>query len=413
MTYIPYKQDRSTLQLRQTSPPTAFSPEYRAYNNAPQIQTIVCTISAIGLLTGILRLYIRRSFRVLGSDDYVMMGTMLLALGTMICLLLETLNGIGRHIDTFQPTEVREVRLLIFVHSLFIVTGISSVKVSVGFFLMRLTTKASRYYTFIQGSIVFTLLFWLTCLIILIFQCKPIHAAWDTNVSDAKCYSSRIFIDIGITNSSVNIATDILFATIPIPLIWKLQLNTRTRISLVTVLGLGYFASAAAIVKAVKQATFFSTPDWTVHDSFNVWNVIELSVGMIAANLPCLKPLFNWFLDTARAISSKSEPTLRNIRTAGCGYHAAAVGYINRNNSDEISIALEGLTGPKDQYSGTPYGKTHTVIEGGAGENEKIEGKSLGWLLDEASRSDESILIAGRMIPPRGIMRTTEVLVSR
>lgn len=38
----------------------------------------------------------------------------------------------------------------------------------------------------------------------------------------------------------VNILTDVLFATMPIPLVWQLQLNTRTKLSLITILSLGY-----------------------------------------------------------------------------------------------------------------------------------------------------------------------------
>ena len=116
--------------------------------------------------------------------------------------------------------------------------------------------------------------------------------------------------------------TDVLFATLPIPLIWQLQLNLRTKISLILVLSLGWFACAAATVKAVLQFNVLNDLDWTVHNSFNVWNYIELTVGIIAASLPTLKPLFNWFLETARAITSGSRTKHSGYKVSGYGRSA-------------------------------------------------------------------------------------------
>lgn len=62
---------------------------------------------------------------------------------------------------------------------------------------------------------------------------------------------------------AINIATDLLFATLPIPILWNLQVSVRTRIGLVSVLSLGYFAAATAIYKTPIQYHFFEEPDQT------------------------------------------------------------------------------------------------------------------------------------------------------
>ena len=139
-----------------------------------------------------------------------------------------------------------------------------------------------------------------------------------------------------------NILTDALFATMPIPLIWQLQLNLRTKVSLIVVLSLGWFACAASIIKTIQQYNVLTTPDWTVHDSFNVWSYIELTIGIIAASLPCLKPLFNWLLETARAFSSFGRSS------GGTEYkgsaHGANSGQRRTNEYSNKSIALTSFT---------------------------------------------------------------------
>lgn len=78
----------------------------------------------------------------------------------------------------------------------------------------------------------------------------------------------------------MNIFTDVAFATIPVPVIWRLQMKTRTRIYLIAVFSLGYVyglmqkphplclklmnetsAVAMGVVRAIYQIGFAAGPD--------------------------------------------------------------------------------------------------------------------------------------------------------
>jgi hypothetical protein len=88
----------------------------------------------------------------------------------------------------------------------------------------------------------------------------------------AKCYDPDIFKNVGVFNSSINIATDLLFALIPIPMVWRLQVNLQTRIGLAVILSLGFFASAVAIYKTPLQYNFFKETDFSGHGSwYYIW----------------------------------------------------------------------------------------------------------------------------------------------
>ena len=128
-----------------------------------------------------------------------------------------------------------------------------------------------------------------------------------------KCFSLDTFARIGLFNSIVNIATDILFAVVPIPIIFKLQINLRTKYSLVGILCLGFIACSAGIYKASIQVDFFNDPDRNYHYHFLVWAMIELCLGIMAASLPALKPLFSASYNRPRRDSEAvgQEPKLR------------------------------------------------------------------------------------------------------
>jgi hypothetical protein len=87
--------------------------------------------------------------------------------------------------------------------------------------------------------------------------CKPIAGQWNAQLRP-KCYSRVLYRDFGLFNagegvilefnnstnsdlSACNIFTDITFATLPIPLIWSLQLQRRIRIYLIIILSGGYW----------------------------------------------------------------------------------------------------------------------------------------------------------------------------
>jgi len=149
----------------------------------------------------------------------------------------------------------------------------------------------------------------------LIFSCIPIAASWDIKIAElptTKCFPNHVFASIGVFNSVINIVTDFCFSLIPIPIIVKLQVNTRTKITLAAILSLGLVACSAGIVKAHLQATFFSNHDPWWNDSFELWYMLELCLGIIAASLPSLKPLFASLLSTTKTalgLSSSGKKT--------------------------------------------------------------------------------------------------------
>jgi hypothetical protein len=115
------------------------------------------------------------------------------------------------------------------------------------------------------------------------------------------------------------LATDFLLALLPVPLIWRLQLNLQAKISLICVLTLGLFAGVAGIVKSQKQKAALYHLDQYIQDTFTMWWFIEFNVGIIAASLPALKPLFRRILETARNSTLAKSSAARN--PSGLGYH--------------------------------------------------------------------------------------------
>ena len=69
-----------------------------------------------------------------------------------------------------------------------------------------------------------------------VFQCKPIHEAWNPLSTRSMCVDLRLFL---IGTNIPNIIIDFLILTAPMPIIWNLQLATRKKIMVIALLCLG------------------------------------------------------------------------------------------------------------------------------------------------------------------------------
>jgi hypothetical protein len=69
-----------------------------------------------------------------------------------------------------------------------------------------------------------------------IFQCSPVEFIWNKSLPGGRCIDINAFY---LANAALNILTDFLTYTLPMPMLWKLKLPRRQKIGLCGILGLG------------------------------------------------------------------------------------------------------------------------------------------------------------------------------
>ncbi|KAH8900496.1 hypothetical protein GQ53DRAFT_619057, partial [Thozetella sp. PMI_491] len=91
-----------------------------------------------------------------------------------------------------------------------------------------------------------------------------------------------------IVTTIMNVLTDSALLSIPLPLLWRLQIPMRQKFVIGIFLCSGLFVITAALVRAI--VTLGSHPSAV---TINRWGVIETIVGIITVNIPILRPVFN------------------------------------------------------------------------------------------------------------------------
>lgn len=120
------------------------------------------------------------------------------------------------------------------------------VKAGIAMTLLRLTTER-KYRWPILAVLVFTPIFTITVVLVLVITCKPVGAQFDLALGSCPIHSAMAVLSYPFT--AMTIILDWGCALIPWLIIRDLHLNRRVKKGLIFVLGLGALASIGAIAR--------------------------------------------------------------------------------------------------------------------------------------------------------------------
>ncbi|KAH7379961.1 hypothetical protein BKA64DRAFT_765615 [Cadophora sp. MPI-SDFR-AT-0126] len=315
------------------------------HNRGPAIIAAATITTIIALATTLVRLWVRAFMvRSVGPDDYVIIGAMGLSFTGWLIIIPQVIHGAGRHVAYLDPEEVEIGLKLNFVTQPIYLIATTASKVSIALFLLRIASTKS-FKRFLWGLLSFMILYTLVALLTLFFQCRNLAVLWDSSVITT-CWTAETIRGLSYANVSLTIITDFILALFPIPMLWHVQINTRVKISIIGIMSLGLFASAASIIKATTLSHYGKTGDflWDSTD-LTIWITTEVNVGIIAACLPCLKPLFKKILENSTWYTSKDRGTGYAARRANRSFPMNKIpsGYQHsRNQHSVVSIGTRG-----------------------------------------------------------------------
>jgi hypothetical protein len=135
-------------------------------------------------------------------------------------------------------------------------------------------------------------------------------------------------------------------------MLWSVQMNRRQKASLICILGLGIFATAAALVKLTYLPNYGHSGDW-LWDSRNltIWTVIESNIGIVAGNLPCLKPIFRTVLGSTYGHGSHKTQSKYGSRPYGPGTnHRSSKPYASLASTKTVDGDFKGYGAAGEAY---------------------------------------------------------------
>ena len=117
-------------------------------------------------------------------------------------------------------------------------TTMVACKLSVGWFLLRITVKRIHVYVTYFAMFI-SIVAGICFFFVTIFQCNPVSYFWDTFSQEGTCINPDVIVGLCYLYSAFNIISDFTFAVLPAFIVWGLQLDRRTKIALIPLLTMG------------------------------------------------------------------------------------------------------------------------------------------------------------------------------
>jgi hypothetical protein len=113
-------------------------------------------------------------------------------------------------------------------------------KISIGFFLLRVTVKRTHAWI-IYGVVSLSIVAGFAFFFVVLLQCNPVSDYWlkFVGLNVGKCLNVEVVIALAYLYSACSIVADFTLALLPVFLIKSLKMDRRTKILLVPLLGMG------------------------------------------------------------------------------------------------------------------------------------------------------------------------------
>jgi hypothetical protein len=164
-----------------------------------------------------------------------------------ISCIVSAFRGIGISDATLQRPENQQypeqALYWFFLAEVGYCVTIIPVKLSISYMLVRVAHGRKAYvWSQYAAMAIFTIMNLIACFYV-IFRCWPVSAAWDFSLlgpdGQGKCLDTATLTTVYYVATAINIATDWFTALMPIPLLWNVNLNLNSKISVVSILSLG------------------------------------------------------------------------------------------------------------------------------------------------------------------------------
>ncbi|KAI1373363.1 hypothetical protein F4677DRAFT_221398 [Hypoxylon crocopeplum] len=252
----------------------------------------------------------------LGADDYTILVALGFALASGGIMLAACHYGYGRHLVVLSAHDKYQAFKYFYLCQVTYKACINLTKASILLLYLRIfgNTRWLRWACRFMLTIV--VMYCVASVTATIFQCTPVIRAFDKSIKGT-CIDNGQF---WYANAGFSIATDVIILTLPMPLVYALQIPRVQKAALIMVFALGVFVVITSCLRVTTIDIQATTPDPMYEIASTMWTIIEMNVAIVCACLPQIRPLImKWFprLMPAYYSNSREQSNKRTTYTAG------------------------------------------------------------------------------------------------
>ena len=177
------------------------------------------------------------------------------------------------------------------------------------------------------------------------------------NAFKGKCISNEAIMPLVFISGIFNAACDVVFATLPVLILWNSHMPRRAKISAGVLLSMGCLGSIASIIRIAYLGGLSVDKEFFKHAiDAGLLSVVEPGLAITAASLSALRPLFK----------SMVEKTLPSFFHTGYGRTKHSIASDSKRHTSRSNRITRPRTSFEDQKGFQVFdnatSRTHTVI---------------------------------------------------
>ncbi|KAI1375164.1 trafficking PGA2-domain-containing protein [Hypoxylon crocopeplum] len=284
-------------------------PTQRGDLMAAGISTTIIAGMALGLRL-YTRFYVLR--KKLEPDDWLVIAAFIISVAMLAFVQKDIDHGLTYHVwDIPQATYHIGERLWGLLAYLSFILSVSFAKMSMLVLYLRLAPHLWFRVT-CYTCIAIIACYSVTAALVESLACRPLEGIVDESL-DAVCYDSYpAYISLSSLRQScsqtTDIGIDIIILLLPIPLVIRMQLPNRQKLSVILLFATGIVVCAVALKRVTYIPVLEASEDYdwdAVPDMILCF--IEVNLGIVCASVPALRPFFSRYLPILLASRRKNS----------------------------------------------------------------------------------------------------------
>ncbi|CAD6594490.1 MAG: hypothetical protein ASARMPRED_000389 [Alectoria sarmentosa] len=198
--------------------------------------------------------------------------------------------GFGRHLEVLGPEGLFRWFKILYSFEFLYTLAMASVKYSIILFQYRIFPIV-QFRRILLWCNHFVVCLTITCILVSIFQCIPIHDFWDTLAAKLASNSGGRCIDVELyflIVGAINAATDFVLLALPIPILWRLRTSQPQKLVLTGIFTVGLAVCTVSVTRLIVIHQYGKR----YYVPIAIWTAAEPSIAVVSACLPSLRPLF-------------------------------------------------------------------------------------------------------------------------
>ncbi|MCJ1465714.1 hypothetical protein MMC07_004333 [Pseudocyphellaria aurata] len=294
-------------------------------------------------------------------------------------------GGAGRHQDELTDKQIVAYWKSMFV--LVITWPITQTAIKISILLFYLQLFVTKQFRIAAYTIMFVVCLWcLEQVLATLLICRPISYNWNFKSQKGHCGNEVANV---IAGAAVNVFTDLVILLLPMPIIWRLKIPTRSKLSLSFIFGLGFIICIVGAVR-LSGLVFWRMEDGTWTNGMAVvWTSLESTLGIICACIVVMRPLFGRAFPDRLKLGEKTKKLNSDPSSTSVSRLSRSAGWMRPKSHvrglSENAVETHNALGPRvnrhlgdDILSLSPGGRqakaiNTTTVEVGVGDDAKSD----------------------------------------